>query len=588
MSILARAWVVVCVSGLALHAGTVLAQVDDSPLEGRLLRSAARQESQGDLLGAESILMELMQAQPTSTGGLFALERVLRAQSRILDILPVAERYEEIDPEAAAPRMLTVRIYSELGAQDELEAAAEAWLHLSGSTPEPYREVSRALLNVAGPERALAALKRGRKEIGEPSLFALEMGDLLRDVGRVEEAILEWTQVIGNDGAQVSAVTRRVGELKVDDKGLVKPMLDELGRQPTTVARLRAGTRIAIVAGLFEDALRLGRAVLDDLSGQVRRGFLTALAKQAEDEDGARLALWAYEELREQASDRAETRALDHRISMTALVVGDTARALAAQRSIAESLPESSPDRRRALAENLRLEMMLGSANAWALLEEFREEFPKAPELDELAVTLAVQLEGMGDDVGARSLLAGVEGPKSSLERGYLYLASGDVERGKLILRESVSGLVPQDATKIIALLDLLDRLRGDALPIVGVSVLAHRGSPDLALVELEQVLDDVPEENHPAVLALAARIAGEGGLPEQAARFRTQLIRNFPRAPEVPEATLRLARFRGASAEGVQEAIELLEALILKEPDGAIVPTARRELRILRGGPES
>ena len=586
MSIQSRVWVLACVTGLTFHVGTLLAQVDDSPLEGRFLRNAARQESQGDLLGAESILMELMEARPTSTGGLFALERVLRAQSRIRDILPVVERYEEIDPEAAAPRILALRIYSELGARDELEAAADAWLNLSGSTPEAYREVSRALLNLVGPERALDALKRGRREMGEPSLFALEMGDLFRDMGLIEEAVLEWTEVIGKDGAQASAVLRRVGELEDDDKGLVKPMLDELGRQPTTAARLRAGTRIATEAGLVEDALRLGRAVLDDLSGQVRRGFLTALAKQAEDEDGAELALWAYEELREQAADQAETRALDHRISVTALVVGDTIRSLAARRSIAESLPERSPDRRRALAENLRLEMMRGSSYAWILLEEFRKEFPQAPELDELAVTLAVQLESMGDDVGAQSLLAGIEGPKSSLERGYLYLGSGDIEKGKATLRESVSGLVPQDATEIIALLDLLDRLQGDALPVVSSSVLAHRGSSGLALLELEQVVNEIPEEHQSAVLALAAHLAEEGGLPEQAARVRTQLIRDFPRAPEVPEATLRLARFRGANPEGVQEAIELLEALILEEPDAAIVPTARRELRTLRGGP--
>ena len=588
MIVPSRVWIMACAAGLALQVGPVLAQDDDPLLEGRLLRSAANQESQGDLPEAESILMGLMQARPTSTGGLFALERVLRAQGRIKDVLPVVERYREIEPEAAAPRILTLRVYSELGARDELEAAADAWLDRSGSTPEPYREVSRALLNVVGPERALAALERGRKDVGDPSLFALEMGDLLSDLGRLEEAVLEWTRVIGDDATQVSAVMRRVGELEGADRELVKPMLEELGRPPTTVARLRAGARIAMEAGLVEDALRLGTAVLDDLSGQVRRGFLTALARQAEDGDGVELALWAYRELREQASDAAETRALDHRIATSALAVGDTAAALAARRSIAESLPRESPERRRALADNLRLEVMRGSGESRALLEEFREDFPDAPELDELAVTLAVHLEATGDEAGARSLLAGVDGPRSALERGYLHLASGDVELGKATLRESVTGLAPQDATQVIALLDLLDRLQEDALPIAAVSVLAHRGGSDLALAELERVLDDVPQENQPAVLALAARIAGEGGLPEQAARFRAQLIQDFPTAPEVPEATLRLARFRGADTEGVEEAIQLLEALILREPNGAIVPTARRELRALRGGPES
>ena len=574
-----------CLTGLVLQVGTGLAQEDDPLLEGRLLRSAASQESQGDLRGAESILTELMQARPTSTGGLFALERVLRAQGRIRDVLPVAEHYQEIAPEVAAPRVLALRVYSELGAGEELEAAADAWLDRAGSAPEPYREVSRALLKVIGPESALAALERGRREIGESSLFALEIGDLLRDVGQLDEAVLEWTQVIGDDGTPVAAIMRRVRELEGEDRERIKPMLDALGRSPTTVARRRAGARIAMEAGLVDEALRLGAAALDDLSGQVRRGFLTALARQAEDGDGTQVALWAYRELRAQASDEAETRALDHRIATTALAVGDTAGALAARRAIAESLPDNSPERRRALADNLRLEVTRGSAGAQTLLEEFRDDFPEAPELDELAVALAVYLEANGDEVGARTLLAGVDGPRSALERGYLHLASGDVEQGKTTLRESVAGLAPEEATQVIALLDLLDRLQGDASPIVTVSVLAHRGSSDLALVELERALGDVADENRPAVLALAARIAGDGGLPEQAARFRARLIQDFPRAPEVAEATLRLARFRAASAEGVEEAIRLLETLILSEPDGAIVPTARRELRTLRGG---
>ena len=53
-----------------------------------------------------------------------------------------------------------------------------------------------------------------------------------------------------------------------------------------------------------------------------------------------------------------------------------------------------------------------------------------------------------------------------------------------------------------------------------------------------------------------------------------------------MPEATLELARFRSSGPEGVDEAIRLLEDLILSQPNSAIVPTARRELqRIQRGG---
>ena len=195
--------VAVLLSLAALAPAILRAQTEDPLLEGRLLRSAASQESQGDLGEAERVLKDLMEQRPTSTGGLFALERVLRSQGRIEEILPVARRYEDSEPDAAAPRILMLRVFTELDAPDELVAAAEEWIERSGSSPEPYREISRIFQRVFGPERALAVLKDGRDALGQPSLFAMEFGDLLRDLGRMEDAVLEWARVIGDDGTQV-------------------------------------------------------------------------------------------------------------------------------------------------------------------------------------------------------------------------------------------------------------------------------------------------------------------------------------------------------------------------------------------------
>ena len=73
---------------------------------------------------------------------------------------------------------------------------------------------------------------------------------------------------------------------------------------------------------------------------------------------------------------------------------------------------------------------------------------------------------------------------------------------------------------------------------------------------------------------------ADRGRVPERAADFRGRIIRDHPHASEVPEATLELARYKGTTPDGVDEAIRLLEDLILSQPSGAIVPTARRELQ--------
>ena len=66
-----------------------------------------------------------------------------------------------------------------------------------------------------------------------------------------------------------------------------------------------------------------------------------------------------------------------HRIADAALVAGDTAMALAAQGSIAEGLPVGSGERRRALAEVLRLEISRGVPDARASLDRFRVEYPR-------------------------------------------------------------------------------------------------------------------------------------------------------------------------------------------------------------------
>ena len=576
----------VLLSLTALGPAILRAQAEDPLLEGRLLRSAASQESQGELGEAERILKDLMERRPTSTGGLFALERVLRSQARIEEILPVARRYQDSEPDAAAPRILMLRVFTELDAPDELVGAAEEWVEQSGSSPEPYREISRIFQRVFGPERALTMLEDGRRSLGQPSLFAMEVGDLLRDLGRMEEAALEWARVLGDDGMQVSAVMRRVTEMEGDRAELVRPLVEQLARPPTTTARRRAGARIALQAGLLDEARELAAQVVGDLEGQARRGFLTELARQAEEGGAAELALWAYKALQDDAADAAEARALHHRIANVALAAGDTATALEAHRSIAEGLPAGGVERRRALAEVLRLGIARGDTDARARLDRFRLEFPGAGEVDELAVMLAVRLEEEGDGMVARSLLAGVDGPKSLLERGYLYLASGEVVPGRGNLREAVPGLPPTDATGVISLLGLLEELQGEALAVVMRSaVLSHRGRAGAAVSEVEAVVDDLSEADRPAVLAHGARIADSAELTTQAAELRARIVRDHADAAEAPEATLELARFRGATSAGVEDAIRLLEGLILSQPENAVVPMARRELQKLRDG---
>ncbi len=565
---------------------SIHAQENDPRLEVRLLRAAAGQEALGNLSEAEATLLELLEMRPTSPGGILTLERVLRSQGRVREILPFAERFVDLEPSASSPRLVQLRVYAVLDDDDALEDAGDSWVSIAGSSPEPYREVGTLFARVFGPKRGLTVLEQGRVALEDPVLFAMQVGDLLRADGRLEEAILEWGAVLGNDATQVSGVMRRMGEIEGDRATLVLPLLEQLRTPPRTPARLRAGARIALEAGAFAEAEIMAEIAVEDLDDRPRRGFLTALARQAQDVSAPGVELWAYEALLEGATDEAEARALDQRITVAALTAGDTVRALGALQSLADDLPEGDVDRQRALAESIRLRVQVGDPEVRASLDAFANEFPDAPQLDQLAVTLAVQLDAAGDHEGARSLLAGVAGPRSALERAYLYLAAGEVVAAQEAFQGALSGVSAGVATEVITLLDILAGLEGDPLNAFARStVLAHQGDAEAALTELGVAIASIPRDKRPPLLAMGARMAEEGRLPVRAAELRERIVNDHPYSSEIPEATLELARFKGSSPDSVDEAILLLENLILSQPNSAIVPTARRELQRIQSG---
>ena len=90
------------------------AQEDDPRFETRALQAAAGEEALGDLEGAEEILKGLLDQRPTSAGGILALERVLRARELVREILPFAEEFVDLEPNASSPRMVQLRVYAEL------------------------------------------------------------------------------------------------------------------------------------------------------------------------------------------------------------------------------------------------------------------------------------------------------------------------------------------------------------------------------------------------------------------------------------------------------------------------------------------
>ena len=571
--------------GAPAFAPVAAAAQTDPQEEARMLRAAASRESRGDLAGAEGVLRELLGRYPTSSGGIFALERVLRARGRVSDVLPVVDAYLVREPSAPGPRYLKLRILVEMDSLDAVSEAAEAWIEADARSPDPYREVARIYERAFGPEEALRVLRQGQAALGDSASLAVETGDLLLRLGEADAAVQEWSAAVGSDGAQAAAILRRVSELEGDRAALVRPLVEALGTDPTTTARRRAAAHVAVEVGLQDEAVDQARRAARELSARSRKSFLTDLSRRADEAGASDVALWAYGELRDDA-EGAEGRALDERIVSAALASGDTALARKSQDRVASGLPRGSPERRRALATAIRLGATEESVSRIRRrVQEFQDEFPGAPELDELAANLAWDLQVRGRMDEAAAVLEGVDGPRSSLERAYIHFARGDLEAGQVALLGAVTGLQAASATDVIELAGVLQRVSPPSAAVVAdAAARSHRGKTGEAVEALDEAIARAPAADRSAMLGLAARFADAGGDTDAAAGLRARLINEHPDDPGVPEATVALAQYHADQPAGLEEAVRLLEDLILSRPDNPVVPHARRELQRLRG----
>ncbi len=549
--------------------------------ETSLLRDAAARESRGDLEGAEHVLRGLLRAAPSSSGGLFALERVLRAKGEPRAILPAADTFLAHDPGASGVRSLKLRVLVEVDSLGAVEEEAEAWLRSQPGSETAYREVSRVYERAFGAERALSVLRRGRRSLGGGDAFALETGDLLAQEGRGDGAVAEWAKVAGAEGTDVRAITRRVTGLPQGGAAAGRQLVETLARSDDP-GRVRAGALIAVELRLPDQAMSLSRRVAAGLDARARASFLSDVARRARDAQLGDVATWAYGELGQEADSPAERRQFDQRLVEVSLAKGDTTAALEAQRRVVKSFTPGSVDHRRSAVRVIELESGRASpARLRGLLDDFRRDFPDAPELDEIAATVAGALLARDDTTGAAAVLEGMQGPRSALQRGYLLLEGGDLAEGRKALLMALPGLPPSQATDVIQLVGLLGRLSPAGTTLLAqAGVRAHEGKGDEAAAILSDGLEAVPGEDRAAILAEAARLAVT---TERAATLRARLIDEYPDAPEVAEATLALARYRATTPDGVEEAIRLLEELVTNRPNAAVVPDARRELARLR-----
>src|SRR5262245_63416626 len=113
---------------LALCVASPLAAQSSGNSEIQLVRDAVAKESAGDLHGAELVLRSILDNNPQSLPAMLSLERILKIEGHLGDIVPYVEKLLKLEPESAIGHQVLVRAYATLDQPEDLRRAAEAWI----------------------------------------------------------------------------------------------------------------------------------------------------------------------------------------------------------------------------------------------------------------------------------------------------------------------------------------------------------------------------------------------------------------------------------------------------------------------------
>jgi tetratricopeptide (TPR) repeat protein len=567
----------VVLSGLCL-ARSGLAGQDTAGDEVALMRQATLLEAAGDLTGSEEALMAVLAVRPSSAPALLALERILTQQRRLGDLPALVAPALVVESGSALLNQLLLRTLASLERWDDLAAAGTTWIAAAPAVETPYREAARAWENVGEWDRARRVLEDGRRRLGAAAL-ALELGGVYMALDDPERAAEEWERAVADGGAGLGQVRRRLRSLPDGGAAVLPALVGRLLAEPASRDRLMAAVELSVVAGLESSAMEAAGRVTSLLEPDRQGAFLVDLARRADGAGLRRLAHWAYGGLIQADRDGVLP------------VVRDRYMELAAQLGEGGRAGRGEPDQpgsgrftgsRRAEAMEIQVLALQDPAAALAAVREYRARHGDDADLDRVAGSVAEELMAAGDGASAARWAAAVRGPRSALVRGRLALDRGERGAARAAFMEAAPALPGTEATSVLALVMLLDRISDDGMVVVAPLVTGsdHQSLGD-TLDRLEDGTGGLPAEERAAILGFAAGTAEAHGLVEDARRIRQEVVTRHARSVEAPAALLALARSVGEGGES--EARELLERLIVEYPRSALVPQARRELDRLR-----
>lgn len=574
--------IVGCALGLALAAGSGHVARAQAIGQGFELERAGQHQQ------AVNVYLTTLRNDPTNLAALLGLERVLPGLNRFPDLLPLAQRAVWASPRNAALRGLLLRTYVGVNEPDSARAVALRWAADQPRDEAPYREWALALDDARRHDEARQVLLLGRRALGRPGAFGVELGELLKRVGDWEAAAREWSAALSHAPAQLPNAASALAEAPPEQRERMVRAI--VAGDPGLVARRLAAELLLDwnepqrAWTLFEPTVAKPSS---DAAHALRRFADLASARSTPEARRARaLALARYAEMiPEPLAVRARAEA-----ARAFLAAGDRAAARAVLQRVAADA--SAPADAQALAQTALVD---------ALIED--------GQLAEAAARLASEVRLSGDDRSALRLKLA----RARIARGELDLADTALATDSSVEALAVKGWVAlyrgqlkdaqalfrlagpyagerRDATERSAMLALLQRLPRDHFPELGDALLTlARGDSARAVQALRATAERLERAGQgggaPDVLLLAGRVAARLGVDQQEAALAlfAEVLRADAAGAAAPAAELEWARLL-LRQQKIADAIAHLEHLILSFPESAVVPEARRELERARG----
>src|SRR5437660_158736 len=192
--------------------GLVLSVLVVRPLPAQAIGQGFELERAGQYEQAAGIYLATLRADPTNLSALLGLERVLPPLNRLGELLPAAQRAAAASPTNAALRGVLLRTYVALNEPDSGRAVALRWAAAAPRDEAPYREWAMALEDAHRHAAARDVLLVGRRALGRPGAFGIELAELSRLSGDWEGAAREWAAALEDAPVQLPNAASALAE----------------------------------------------------------------------------------------------------------------------------------------------------------------------------------------------------------------------------------------------------------------------------------------------------------------------------------------------------------------------------------------